>query len=102
MAEQGRVAVLDAVHGSFDVRSYEVPEPGPGEFVIKVDLTGICGTDVHIWHGHLPSIVYPIVLGHEITGTVVALGEGVTHDYIGRRVRVGDRVALSPGASCMR
>lgn len=102
MGWESKAAVLTAQGGGFEVREFGVAEPGPGEFVVKVDLAGICGTDVHVWHGHMASVRFPIILGHEITGTVVALGDGVTHDYLGRPVAVGDRVCLSPGVSCGR
>lgn len=84
----------------FEVQSFEVPEPARGTFVLKVELAGICGTDAHIYHGHLPSIEFPVPLGHEFTGVIAALGEGVTTDYTGRPVQVGDRVAMRPGYNC--
>lgn len=93
-------AVLTGVHKSFEVQSFEVPDPAPGTFIVKVELAGICGTDAHIYHGRLPSIKFPVILGHEFTGTVAALGEGVTKDYAGKPVKVGDRVAMRPGYNC--
>lgn len=93
-------AVLTGIHQKFEIQSFDVPEPAPGTFIVKVELAGICGTDAHIYHGRLPSVQFPVILGHELTGTIAALGEGVTTDYMGIPVQVGDRVAIRPGYNC--
>lgn len=71
------------------------PQPGPGDVLIAVAATGICGTDLHIFHGEYEA-VYPIIPGHEFSGTVAAVGEGV------KRYRVGDRVTADPNIPCNR
>ena len=98
MAETGKVAVLDKIEGTFTVKEYPLPKPGPGQILLKQERCGICGTDIHMYHGRLPGIVYPSVLGHEICGSIVALGEGVTGDYLGRPIKIGDRVVVPPAA----
>jgi L-iditol 2-dehydrogenase len=98
MAKTGKVAVLDKIEGIFAVKEYPLPTPGTGQMLIKQDRCGICGTDIHMYHGKLPGIVYPIVLGHEFCGTIAALGENVTEDYLGRSLKVGDRVSVLPTA----
>ncbi len=67
----------------------EIPElfPSPGEVLIRPDLIGICGTDVSFYLGHR-RVPYPFVLGHEVTGKVSAVGEGVETFFIGQRVIV--------------
>jgi 2-desacetyl-2-hydroxyethyl bacteriochlorophyllide A dehydrogenase len=70
------------------------PEPGPGEVVVAVALTGVCGTDLHILDGHFATARFPLIPGHEVTGTVVAVGEEV------RSLREGDRVVVDPGVPC--
>ena len=65
-----------------------VPEPGPGQILIKVAACGVCRTDLHIFDGELDKPKLPLVLGHEIVGRVEALGEGVTELAIGDRVGV--------------
>lgn len=100
MSTTSRAAIVLDAAGEVEIRSYEVPEPGPGEFVLKLELCGVCGTDAHVYQGRLPSIAFPALLGHEIVGTVAALGEGVTTDHRGRPVTVGDRVGVFPAASC--
>ena len=74
-----------------------VGEPGPGEIRLRVGATGICGTDLHIYHWvpwAAARMKLPTVLGHEIAGTVDAVGEGVTN------VEAGDLVSLESHISC--
>ena len=85
-------------HGPEDIRVEEVPRPhaGPGEAVVKVTLTTICGTDIHIMKGEYP--VRPgLVIGHEPVGVIAELGAGVTGYEIGERVLVG---AITPCGQC--
>ncbi len=73
------------------------PSPGPGEAVIKITATTICGTDVHIVRGEYP--VRPgLIIGHEPVGVIDAIGPGLEHDYrIGQRVIAG---AITPCGQC--
>jgi len=85
-------------HGVNDIRVEDVPRPtvGPGEAVIRVTLTTICGTDLHIVRGEYP--VKPgLIIGHEPVGVVESIGEGVTGYEIGDRVLVG---AITPCGQC--
>jgi (R,R)-butanediol dehydrogenase/meso-butanediol dehydrogenase/diacetyl reductase len=67
----------------------EPRDPGPGEVRLDVSYTGICGTDLHIFHGAMDARVsVPAVLGHEMSGTLAALGEGVEGWSVGQRVTV--------------
>ncbi len=91
-------ACVLATKESFEVHQYSVPEPGPGGVLIKMDLCGICGTDLHYYHADLPATRYPLLLGHENVGTIAALGAGVETDFLGNPVRVGDRVVPTGGA----
>src|ERR1043166_6753021 len=78
-----------------DVRLEELPVPagGPGELLVRVKASGICGTDVMEWYRIKKA---PLVLGHESGGEVAAVGEGVG-DY-----RIGDRVFVSHHVPCMQ
>lgn len=90
------------------MRAVLVPEPGKlllverdvpcitarTDVLVRVRAGGICGTDLHIFHGTSPVATYPRVIGHEFVGEVVARGEGVT------RVREGDRVVVEPIFFC--
>lgn len=80
-------------HDNSDVRVEELPVPsiGPGEVLLRVRASGICGSDVLEWY-RVPKA--PIVLGHEVAGDIVAVGEGVD------TVAVGDRVVVSHHVPC--
>jgi L-iditol 2-dehydrogenase len=71
--------------GFLDYIEFPEPDPGPGEVKIKVSVCGICGTDIHIRHDSFPNFP-PVVLGHEFSGEIVALGEDVTGISVGERV----------------
>lgn len=100
MALQARAAVLYVPKGSFEVETFDVPEPGSGEVILRVELCGTCGTDTHIYLGEAPDIPLPIVLGHEFAGIIEQVGPGLTRDGEGKAVRAGDRVVVMPTAPC--
>ena len=78
----------------FEIREYPVPEVEPGRVLVKQELGGICGTDLHNWQ--FQRLGFDIILGHENVGTLAALGAGVSEDAAGNPVRAGDRVVVSP------
>lgn len=87
------------LHAQEDVRieTREVGEVGPQQVLVRIGAGGVCGSDVHYyWEGGIGTIrvTEPIVMGHEVAGTVEAVGAKVT------RVRPGDRVALNPSRPC--
>jgi L-iditol 2-dehydrogenase len=82
--------------GEIDVRTVGVPDIGSGELLVRVELTGICGSDVHMREGGL-ALDFPVVPGHELAGTVEAIGEDVTTDSAGNRIEPGDGVTVVPG-----
>ena len=97
-----RANLLDQPDGHFVIGEYPVPKPAPGSVLAKIELCGICGTDVHTWHAPAEAVFgleYPISLGHEISATIAALGEGVTTDSIGQPLQEGDRIGLIPASS---
>ncbi len=69
----------------FTIEQQPDPTPGPGQVVVKVDTVGVCGSDVHITQGLFPAKP-PQILGHEFSGTVVAVGQGVLNARIGEHV----------------
>ncbi len=83
-------------NGSFEVREIPEREPADDEVLIKVAACGICGTDVHIFHGDKGSadVHPPVILGHEFSGIVEKAGRGVTS------VREGDHVTVDPNIYC--
>ena len=64
------------------------PSPGPGEVLVKMEATGICGSDMHAYHGHDARRVPPLILGHEIVGTIVDGSQA------------GQRVVINPLITC--
>jgi threonine dehydrogenase-like Zn-dependent dehydrogenase len=90
-----RAAVFEQ-KGRISIREVPKPSPGPGEALIRVTLTTICGTDVHILRGEYP-VKNGLVVGHEPVGVVEAVGLGVTGYSPGERVIVG---AITPCGQC--
>jgi L-iditol 2-dehydrogenase len=84
--------------GGVELRMEHVPGPPPspseGEVLLKVRAVGICGTDIHIMNGAIPSAKPPMILGHEISGEIAAVGSRVAN------VREGDRVTLDAVVGC--
>src|SRR3546814_8188038 len=78
---------LGAVGGPLRLVARAIPDPGPGELLIKVIACGVCRTDLHIVDGEVTAQL-PIIPGHEIVGIVAAIGEGVTGFLPGDRVGV--------------
>jgi L-iditol 2-dehydrogenase len=88
-----RVAVLEAP-GQIVLREAPLPEPGPGELVVRVETALTCGTDLKTFRRGHPLIPLPVPLGHEASGTVMSVGSGVAS------FREGDAVAFVPTAPC--
>ena len=83
--------------GESSMELVDVPgpgEPGPGEVLLRPEIVGVCGSDVHLFHGDLGADVFPRIQGHEISAVVDAVGPGSDH------VRPGDRVAVWPVLAC--
>jgi alcohol dehydrogenase, propanol-preferring len=83
--------VLPARGGPLTLVKKPDPIPGPGEARVKVSACGVCRTDLHVVDGELPDIRYPIIPGHEVIGTVDALGTGVSGLRLEMRVGAPDR-----------
>jgi alcohol dehydrogenase/propanol-preferring alcohol dehydrogenase len=75
--------------GDFELVERDVPAPGPGEALVRVQACGICHSDSYVKEGGFPGISYPAVPGHEIAGVIAALGKGVRGWDVGERVGVG-------------
>ena len=92
MPKTGRAVIA---HGQdFEIREYPVLDPEPGKVLLRQELAGICGTDLHNWQNGIKG---EMVLGHENVGIIEAIGTGGAVDYIGRSLEEGDRVIFSPG-----
>jgi len=77
-----------------EVKEFPVPAVGDNDILVKVEGCGVCGTDVHEWKGD-PFGLIPVVLGHEGTGEVIALGKNVHCDTAGKPLKVGDKIVTS-------
>jgi threonine dehydrogenase-like Zn-dependent dehydrogenase len=91
-----RAAVFVAP-GRIELREVKRPTAGPGEAIVRVTLTTICGTDIHILKGEYP-VRSGLVVGHEPVGVIAELGAGVTGYSIGDRVLIG---AITPCGQCL-
>src|SRR5919199_1650640 len=98
MADTGRAAVYVGKGQPFEIREYPVPEPEPGAALVQITLANVCGSDLHLWRGELDPVrrgrAVPIHQGHEGTGRIAALGEGLTTDSTGQPLQVGDRIVF--------
>jgi 2-desacetyl-2-hydroxyethyl bacteriochlorophyllide A dehydrogenase len=95
-------AAVTVAPNEMSVRSVEEPVPGPNDVIVRPELVGVCGSDIHFFSGHLDitpkgSSLYPRIQGHEFAGTVESAGR----DAAGQ-IEIGARVAVWPLASCGR
>lgn len=86
-----RAVVLRDVASGPAIEDIELRDPRPGEALVRMVASGICGSDLHAVHGESMAVVYPMVLGHEGAGVIEALGDEAAG------WRVGERVVLVPG-----
>ncbi len=97
MSAQGVLAATLVKPGQYELREYPLPEPGPGCVLVKMEMSGICGTDKHTFQGYVTQygdrkLEFPIIQGHENVGTIAAIGgDGRYADFEGVALRVGDR-----------
>jgi threonine dehydrogenase-like Zn-dependent dehydrogenase len=106
MAAHGVLAATLVKPGQYEIKEYPLPEPAPGCVLVKMELSGICGTDKHTFQGYTTQyggrkLEFPIIQGHENVGTVAAIGgNGNYSDFEGIPLRVGDRVVVGANVCC--
>lgn len=88
--------------GRFELRNVPRPEPGRDEVLVRIERTGICGTDIHIFHGRYAADSLPMILGHEMTGHVAALGADVTWLEDGQPVVIDNNIGCTRCYWCRR
>ncbi|MGH2451244.1 MAG: zinc-binding dehydrogenase [Candidatus Limnocylindria bacterium] len=92
----GRAAAYYGPGKPMTLKEYPVPEPEPGAIIVRTTVANVCGSDLHQWRGEFDLVKFgrpmPQILGHEMTGTVHRLGEGVVRDTAGLPLAAGDRV----------
>jgi threonine dehydrogenase-like Zn-dependent dehydrogenase len=92
--------------GHYEILEYPLPDPEPGCVLVKMEVSGICGTDKHTYQGFVgqyggKAVPFPIIQGHENVGTIAAIGgDGRYTDFEGVALKVGDRVIVGPNVSC--
>ncbi len=79
--------------GKIEIREIEAPKAAPGKVLVQIGYIGICGSDIHVYHGKHPYTKYPVVQGHEVSGVVVSSGDNGTFQE-------GDKVTIEPQISC--
>lgn len=80
--------------GKIEYREVPIPTPAEGQVVVRMKRIGVCGSDIHVYHGKHPFTSYPIVQGHEVSGIIETVGAGVTD------LSPGDPVTLQPQVTC--
>ena len=80
--------------GEIIFREIPVPEMGPDQVTVKIMNIGVCGSDIHVYHGKHPFTKYPVTQGHEVSGQITAVGSDVTG------LQVGQKVTIEPQVTC--
>ena len=86
--------------GEIMFREMETPIPAAGEVLVKIERIGVCGSDIHVWHGKHPFTSYPVTQGHEVSGEIAALGDGVTGLSVGQKVTIQPQVVCGKCYPC--
>jgi len=89
MSTKMRAAQISKAGGDFEIIERDIPQPGRGQVLVKVEACGICHSDMLVKEGMWPGLQYPRVPGHEVAGVVDLAGDGVTNWKKGQRVGVG-------------
>jgi len=93
ISDKTRAAVIAEYNEPYEIREFPIPEVGPRAILVRVEMAGVCGTDVHQRHGKLgirPRL--PVIPGHEAVGRIVKIGEGRIKDCAGAPLHIGDRI----------
>lgn len=80
--------------GEILFQEVDIPEVGKDQIKVKMKRIGICGSDIHVYHGKHPFTTYPVVQGHEVSAEVIEIGDNV------KNVQVGDKVTIQPQVVC--
>ena len=86
--------------GVIEFREVDVPEVGNGQVLIKIMRIGVCGSDIHVYHGKHPFTKYPVTQGHEVSGEIVKLGADVKNFTVGQKVTIQPQVVCGKCHPC--
>lgn len=88
--------------GQIEIHEAPVPAPGPGEVLLRIQRIGVCGSDIHVYHGKHPLTSYPVVQGHEYSAVLEAVGPGVTGLTPGTKVTSMPQIVCGECTPCRR
>ncbi|HBC88306.1 MAG TPA: hypothetical protein DCZ94_15245 [Lentisphaeria bacterium] len=100
MKKFGTAAVFKGPNRKFEIRKYPVVKPEFGNVLLKLEYSGICGTDIHICRGNLPMPAQDLIIGHEFTGKVESIGGTGAKDALGNPIKAGDSVIACVAIPC--
>ena len=86
--------------GQIEFREVPVPRPQEGQVLVKIMEIGVCGSDIHVYHGEHPFTSYPITQGHEVSGVIEELGPGVSGLAVGQKVTIQPQVVCGQCWPC--
>jgi threonine dehydrogenase-like Zn-dependent dehydrogenase len=97
---RARACILTHFSAPLELADYPLPtELESGAALVRTEMAGICGTDVHLWKGQFP-MALPVIMGHETVGRIERLVAGLDRDWTGQPLRLGDRVTWNSAISC--
>lgn len=99
MGKKGKAAVMTKLNGDLEIHEYPLPKVEKGAILVKITCCTICGSDLLAWSGRKRAPL-PMILGHEIVGKIVELGDGVITDSGNRPLKIGDRITWTIMDSC--
>jgi len=88
--------------GEIEITQAAIPAPGPGEVLLRIQRIGVCGSDIHVFHGKHPYTSYPVVQGHEFSALIEAVGQGVSGLARGDKVTAMPQIVCGRCAPCLR
>jgi len=88
--------------GVIEFSDVDPPSPGPGQVMLRINRIGVCGTDVHVYHGRHPFTPFPVIQGHEFSAVVEAVGDGVTGIPVGAKATAWPQETCGKCRPCLR
>jgi L-iditol 2-dehydrogenase len=88
--------------GQIQIEETQAPTPGPGQVLLRIQRIGVCGSDIHVFHGKHPYTSYPVVQGHEFSALVAAVGPGVKGIEVGNKVTAMPQIVCGKCGPCLR
>jgi len=88
--------------GEIEIREIQEPVAGEGEVLLRIQRIGVCGSDMHVYHGKHPYTGYPVVQGHEYSASIEKVGKGVTGLKLGLKVTSMPQIVCGRCEACLR